>query len=181
MARIEYADPATLDGLSAKAFKNAPPINIFRMLAHTGPLFGRFMQFGGGILSETEIDPELRELAILRVGHLSGAAYEVQQHETISRQMKMREALIEAARTGDLTDLSETEAQVIAYADDVVNNVKASDATFNPLLEKLGPRQLQELTITIGFYMLVSRYLETFEVDLEPGEVPDLANMTRTK
>ena len=68
----------------------------------------------------------------------------------------------------------------MAYTDDVLKNVKASDATFNPLLEKLGARQLQELTITIGFYMLVSRYLETFEVDLEDGEVPDLASVTRT-
>ncbi|MEO0963247.1 MAG: carboxymuconolactone decarboxylase family protein [Pseudomonadota bacterium] len=181
MARIDYADPSTLEGLSAKAFENAPPINIFRMLAHTGPLFGRFMQFGGGILSETELDPELRELAILRVGHLSGAAYEVQQHETISRQMKMREELIAAARTGETKDLTEIEAQVMAYTDDVLKNVKASDATFNPLLDKLGARQLQELTITIGFYMLVSRYLETFEVDLEDGEVPDLASVTRTR
>jgi len=180
MARIDYADPGKLEGLAAKAFENAPPINIFRMLAHTGPLFGRFMQFGQGILAETEIDPELRELAILRVGHLSGASYEVQQHETISRQMKMREELIAAARTGDTKDLTEIEAQVMAYTDDVVKNVKASDATFNPLLDKLGVRQIQELTITIGFYMLVSRYLETFEVDLEPGEVPDLASMTRT-
>jgi len=155
MARIDYADPGKLEGLAAKAFENAPPINIFRMLAHTGPLFGRFMQFGQGILAETEIDPELRELAILRVGHLSGASYEVQQHETISRQMKMREELIAAARTGDTKDLTEIEAQVMAYTDDVVKNVKASDATFNPLLDKLGVRQIQELTITIGFYMAV--------------------------
>lgn len=180
MARIDYADPAQLDGLAAKAFENAPPINIFRMLAHAGPLFGRFMQFGQGILAETELDPQLRELAILRVGHLSGAAYEVQQHETISRQMKMREELISAARTGDMAGLSDVEAEVLAYTDDVVKNVKASDATFQPLIGRLGPRQVQELTITIGFYMLVSRFLETFEVDLEDGEVPDLANMTRT-
>lgn len=180
MARIDYADPSALDGLAARAFENAPPLNIFRMLAHTGPLFGRFMQFGQGILAETELDPELRELAILRVGHLSGAAYEVQQHETICRQMKMREPLIAAARTGETQDLTEIEAQVLAFTDDVVRNVRAGDATFQPLLAALGPRQLQELTITIGFYMLVSRYLETFGVDLEAGEVPDLAGMTRT-
>ena len=94
--------------------------------------------------------------------------------------MKMREELISAARTGDTAGLSDVEAEVLAYTDDVVKNVKASDATFQPLIGRLGPRQVQELTITIGFYMLVSRFLETFEVDLEDGEVPDLANMTRT-
>lgn len=180
MARIDYADTAALEGLAARAFGNAPPLNIFRMLAHAGPLFGRFMQFGQGILAETELDPQLRELAILRVGHLSGAPYEVQQHETIARQMKMREPLIAAARTGDTAALSDIEAQVLAFTDDIVKNVRAGDDTFLPLIGALGPRQVQELTITIGFYMLVSRFLETFGVDLEPGQVPGLANMTRT-
>jgi len=49
----------------------------------------------------------------------------------------------------------------------VVANVRAGDATFKPLLEALGPKVLQELTVTIGFYMLVSRFLETFDVDIE--------------
>ncbi len=181
MARVEYGDPSKLEGISAKAFENAPPINIFRMLAHSGPMFGRFMQFGQGILQESAIDPQLRELAILRVGHLCGAAYEVQQHEAISRHMKMREDLIAAARTGETKDLTDIERQVMAFTDEVVKDVKASDATFNPLIETLGIQQVQELIMTIGFYMLVSRFLETFEVDLEKGEVPELANVTRTK
>ena len=56
------------------------------------------------------------------------------------------------------------------YTDDVVANVKASDETFEPLRAGLSLQELQELTITIGFYMAVSRYLETFGVDIEePG------------
>ena len=27
---------------------------------------------------------------------------------------------------------------------------------------------MQELTITIGFYMMVSRFLETYDIDIEP-------------
>ena len=33
----------------------------------------------------------------------------------------------------------------------------------------LGDKALQELTIVIGFYMLVSRFLETFDVEIETG------------
>ena len=55
-------------------------------------------------------------------------------------------------------------------SDDVVEHVRASDATFDPLLAALSLQELQELTVTIGFYMLVSRFLETFGVDIEqPG------------
>ena len=32
---------------------------------------------------------------------------------------------------------------------------------------------MAELTLTIGFYMMVSRFLENFEVDIEPQAMPD--------
>ena len=48
--------------------------------------------------------------------------------------------------------------------------MRASDATFDPLHEALSLQELEELTVTIGFYMLVSRYLETFGVDIEDGD-----------
>ena len=50
--------------------------------------------------------------------------------------------------------------------------------TAKPLAEKLSLQEMQELTVTIGYYMMVSRFLETFDVDIEhPGtkgvEFPD--------
>jgi hypothetical protein len=39
--------------------------------------------------------------------------------------------------------------------------------TFAPLAKILSAQEMQELTMTIGFYMMVSRFLETFGVDLE--------------
>jgi len=56
---------------------------------------------------------------------------------------------------------------VMRFTDDVVANVRAGDDTFAPLLEQLTVRELQELVMTIGFYMAVSRFLETFGVDIE--------------
>jgi hypothetical protein len=56
----------------------------------------------------------------------------------------------------------------------VVLNVRASDATFVPAREALGDKVLQELTVIIGFYMLVSRFLETFDVDIDEGDLPSV-------
>ena len=52
-----------------------------------------------------------------------------------------------------------------------MTNVRASDATFEPLrASACRPAALLELTITIGYYLMVARYLETFDVDIEaPG------------
>jgi hypothetical protein len=65
--------------------------------------------------------------------------------------------------------------QVMAFTDDVVTKVRAADATFDPLCQALGYKQTQELVITIGYYMLISRFLETFDVDIEPpkAELPE--------
>ena len=168
MARIPYFDVETAEGRTKQALEQVPPLNIFRMMAHSGPLLGRFLQLGQGILGETELDPILRELAIVRVGLLSGASYEVHQHDAISRQLGMSEDKIAGLREGPgAAPFSDLENAVLAYTDDIVKNVRASDSTFNPLLEAIGPKQLQELTVTIGFYMMVSRFLETFDVDIE--------------
>jgi alkylhydroperoxidase family enzyme len=170
MARIPYPDPASLepDTQAFLAKLGDPPINIFRMLAGGEGLLRAFSRFGNYLLFKTELDPVLREIAILRVGVLSDAAYEMYQHDRISRDLGMSEELLAAIRKGpDDPVFDGLQAAVMRYTDDVVQNVRASDATFVPLLEALGVRQLQELTVTIGFYMLVSRYLETFGVDIE--------------
>jgi hypothetical protein len=36
-------------------------------------------------------------------------------------------------------------------------------------------QEVQELTVTIGFYMMVSRYLETFGIDIEPAGTASVA------
>jgi alkylhydroperoxidase family enzyme len=138
------------------------------MMAHGEGLLAAFARFGNHLLFKTELDPVLREIAILRVGVLSGAGYEVFQHERIGREVGMSDALIAAVRAGpDDPAFDDGQRLVMRFTDDVVANVRAGDGTFAPLLELLTIRELQELVMTIGFYMAVSRFLETFGVDIE--------------
>ena len=53
---------------------------------------------GNALLYKCELDPVLRELAIIRVGRLSRAAYEVFQHERIGREVGVTEDKIAALR-----------------------------------------------------------------------------------
>jgi 4-carboxymuconolactone decarboxylase len=170
MARIPYPDPATLlpETQEVLARMGDPPINIFRMLAGGEGLLRAFARFGNHLLARSKLDSVLREIAILRVGVLSDAAYEMYQHDRISRDLGMSEELLAAIRNGPEDPVfTDIQRQVMRYTDDVVEHVRASDATFGPLLAALSLQELQELTVTIGFYMLVSRYLETFGVEIE--------------
>jgi 4-carboxymuconolactone decarboxylase len=171
MARVPYPDPAKLLPETREALSKIAPLNIFRMLAGGEGLMPAFLKLGNYILFKSKLDPILREIAIIRAGVLSKAKYEVHQHERIGRDLGMSEALIEAMHKGpDHPALSEMQRLVMRYTDDVVLNVRAGDTTFKPLMERLSLQEMQELTITIGFYMMVSRYLETFDIDIEqPG------------
>jgi 4-carboxymuconolactone decarboxylase len=168
MARIPYFDRSQAVGRAARAYEKLPALNIFAMMGHAGELIDGFTRLGTQILNFTSLDPVMREIAIVRVGVLSGASYELFQHERISRRLGMSDALIAAIHEGPgAAALDQAQAEVMAFTDDVVKNVRASDATFEPLKTRLGYKALQELTITIGYYMLVSRFLETFDVDIE--------------
>jgi alkylhydroperoxidase family enzyme len=172
MARIPYFDVTQATGRAAKAFAKAPPLNIFRMLGHAGELVDGFSRFGGQILNFMDLDPVLREIAIVRVGVLSGAGYEVYQHERISRGIGMSDALIAGIHEGPAAAVFDAaQREVVTFTDDVVANVRASDAAFQPILARHGAKGAQELVLTIGYYMMVSRFLETFDVDIEETPV----------
>ena len=76
----------------------------------------------------------------------------------------LRDATIEAAAFTD------NEKAVLRYTDDVVRNVKASDKTLKPVQGIMTSGALVELTLTIGYYMMVCRFLETMGVEGEDGQ-----------
>ncbi len=175
MARIPYIDPENAPEPVAQLLEDLPPLNIFMMMAHTGQTLRDFVRLGNRILFEGTLDPILRELAILRVGHLSGAAYEIHHHRAIARQLEIPARKIEAVeRGGSAAIFTELERLVLLFVDDVVRNVRAGDQTFAPLTKHLNHSQIQELVLTIGYYMMVARFLETFDVDLEEDRTTGL-------
>jgi alkylhydroperoxidase family enzyme len=176
MARVAYPAPSSLGSEDRDALEKLAPLNIFRMMAGGGGLLPAFLKLGNHLLFRTKLDPILREIAIIRVGVLSKASYEVHQHERIGRDIGMSEALIRATYAGpDDPAFDPLQRLVMRYTDDVILHVRASDETFQPLLERLSVQEVQELTVTIGFYMMVCRYLETFGIEIEPPGTASVA------
>jgi len=56
---------------------------------------------------------------------------------------------------------------IVQFTDEIVHNVKPTDDSMNRVMGILNNRSLVELVFAIGFYMMVARVLETFEVDLD--------------
>jgi len=170
MPRIPYFDLAKAPPEITEPLGSRPPLNIYRMLAHATSAAPGFLKLGGALLREAELDPKLRELAILRVGALSKASYEVHQHKRIAARVGLPAEKIAAVEAGPASDaFAPLEKSILRFTDEVVRNVKAPDTLFAELAEQLGNRQMTELVLTIGFYMMVCRFLENFEVEIEPA------------
>lgn len=172
MARLPYPDPTSLPERNRDLLAQLPQLNVFRMMAGAGASFGPFMQFISAYLNEGVLDPELRELVILRVGHLCGSAYEVHQHERVSRTIGMSDERIAAVK-GHLPNsrLSDAENAALAFTDEQVANVKVREQTFNATKAFFSDAQMTELVIVIGTYLMVCRFLETLEVEIEETDI----------
>ncbi len=170
MARIPYPDLADLHPRVREAFETLPAhLNIFRMLAHAERNFEPFLRLGGTILARQKLDAKLREQAILRVAALSNARYEWVQHVPIAERAGVNADQIKALEEGRIEGrcFDATETLVLQFVTEVVENVRASDATLAAVGQRLSHREIVELVLAVGFYMLVARLLETTGVDLE--------------
>lgn len=169
MARIPYFDLSQAPEAYTALLGSRPPLNLYRMLPHAGPAAVGFLQLGGALLRQNALDSQLREIAILRVGLLSGASYEVHQHRRIAKNVGLAEAKIAALEPGaDTAVLDARERLVLEFTDQLFHQVKAGDELFARMQAQFSARELSELVLTVGFYMMVSRFLENFEVDIEP-------------
>jgi alkylhydroperoxidase family enzyme len=173
MSRIPYFEVDQATGKHAEFLgKLKPHLNIYRMLANSEAGLKGFVRMGNALLYRCELDAGLRELAIVRVGRLSRAAYEVFQHERIAREAGVADEKIAALRdaTIEAPAFTDHEKAVLRYTDDVVRNVKASDRNLKAVQAFLTPGAVVELTLTIGYYMMVCRFLESMGVDGEEGQ-----------
>jgi alkylhydroperoxidase family enzyme len=179
MARIPYADLSAAPDETRTLAQGLPPLNIFRMLPHAATLLRGFAQLGTAILSRAQLDPKLRELAILRVAARSPAAYEWQQHVPIGLACGVSEEQIAALERGerDAACFDVRERALLAFTDELLAGPRASDAALAAMRASYSDRELCEAILTIGYYMMVARFLETTGVDLETGSASSAVEM----
>ncbi len=174
MPRLPLPDLNDLPPENRELLGYLPDLNVFKAMAASGAVFPAFMSMANAFLNDGTLDAQLRELVILRVGNLSGSRYEVHHHERVAKNEGIDAARIEATKSSAEAEVfSDQERAVLRFTDDVVHNVKASDAIYQAVQKYFSDQQLLELTTLIGFYMLVCRMLETFEVALEEGPPPE--------
>jgi alkylhydroperoxidase family enzyme len=173
MARIDYIDekdPA-IAGLidTLVSGRRGRLLNLYRTLLNSPALAESWFNHSNAVRWKTTLDGRLRELVIIRMGHLAGSQYVLRQHvpalaaaEGIS--VEECDAL---ADWRCATYFSESERAALAYADSMTRDIAVPDAVFAAVKRHFNNRQVVELTVLVGSYNMNARVLRALEVDLE--------------
>lgn len=163
-------DPSALQRELMFGNDAAESLNISATLAHNTRVLKRFSQFGGTLLFRGVLPPRERELVILRVGANCQSVYEFGQHTVIGREAGLSDAEI-TALTGPVEggSWSEEDRDLIALADELCGDDCVADATWSRLAARWDEDALVELVVVAGFYRLVSGFLNSAGVQLDPG------------
>jgi alkylhydroperoxidase family enzyme len=150
--------------------RGTEPGNIHRLVANAPNLLRRFVDLANELRHGTQLDPKLRELALLTVGRLTGAEYEFVHHWNMALRLGVRrEQLDQLADFESSREFSQDERAVMRYAAEATGNVKVSDAAFQELRRSLDNRRIMELVMNVAIYNAVARIIVPCGVELEPG------------
>jgi 4-carboxymuconolactone decarboxylase len=162
MARLPLAAPR--DGA------DPAPLKLFRMVANAESAYGPWLGYGGALLTQLELDPVLRELAILQVAKQVGSEYEWVQHDPIALAVGATREQVDAIDAGRLDDASFDADQqaVLRLTRTAVAEGAASEAEVAELAERLGPRQVVELLLVIGNYTAIAMLIASTGLEPDP-------------
>jgi 4-carboxymuconolactone decarboxylase len=182
VARLPYVDPAGAPEPVRDALGRVPPLNIFRMMANAETAFRPWLRWGAALLGELELDPLLRELAILRVARLTPhAEYEWVQHVPLAKAVGASDDQVAALERDDPEAgcFSDHERVVLRFTTEVLRDAQASDETLEHLSRVLSPREVVELLMVIGQYMMVARVMATTRMEIDEPAGPDALSAVR--
>jgi alkylhydroperoxidase family enzyme len=175
MARVKLLDeneqPELAQSIAKiKGARGGRLINIYRLMLHSPMLANAWFDLNQAVRYATEIDGQCRELAVIRVAILNDVEYVQRAHgpayalqEGLTPQQV---AAIADWRSSNL--FSDRQRALLDYTDAMTREIDVADPVFAELRRHFSERQTVELTMLIGAYNMLTRFLKALKVDPEP-------------
>ncbi|KAJ4323714.1 hypothetical protein N0V84_004189 [Fusarium piperis] len=180
--RLKYTpDPPTFSDPSEQAFlqklvaqagrRGLGP--LFRTLLISPPFARGFLSFFTALRSQSTLPADVVELAMSRVGVLTGAAVEWNAHAPLLKKAGVTDEGVETVRTAapgrkgsdGEGGLSARLWDLMRYVDAVTKDVNVSDEVFEAMRKHLdNDRQVFEFTLIICGYNASSRFFVALDV-----------------
>ena len=177
MARVRLvekgqAPPEVRETFQKVESNGARVLNLHKAVANSPYVLRNFIRLGNSLLARTELEPRLRELAILRVATLSESEYEWTQHVPLALEVGVSGEQVGAiSNWKESAVFSDLERAVLEYTDEAAQSVRVKDKTFTTLQEYLSEQSIVELTLSIGYWGMVARVLVPLQIELEAQSV----------
>lgn len=146
------------------------PFNAAMHAAKTGR---KVVALGEALRFDTAIDNRLLELAVCMVGAHWRSNFEWYAHSRLAIQAGVSAEAVAAIEKGDRPVFDRAdEAAVYEFTHLLLTSGRVTDEVYGAVQAEVGDQGMGELTQLIGYYCLISLTLNTFQVDLPPGETP---------
>ena len=153
-----------------RAGRRGKLINIYRMLLNSPALAESWYNHSNAVRWKTTLDGRLREIIIIRMGHLTKSQYVLRQHVpslAVADGLSLEECdALADWRASEFFSAGERAA--LAYADTMTRDITVPDAVFAEVKRHFDARHIVELTVLIGSYNMNARVMQALELDLEP-------------
>ncbi len=151
-----------------RAAVEAFPMNVFRIAANAPASTKALVDLAQSILFYSSFDPRKREIAVLRVAHVTRSVYEWTHHVSLAKGYNVSDKEIEIICTEEpVTSLNEESNLLCRVADEISRNVRLSDEVLAQILERYGVQEATELILCVSYFNFLSRFLESTRVELE--------------
>jgi len=157
------------DRIAAARGRVAGPYSI---LLHAPAVADRVDQLSGALRSDTEVDAEGFVLAALAVARAKDCLFVWSVQAPNARRAGVSEDAIAAIRTRNTSALTEDQADIVSYAQQLATANRIDAATFERLKSRHGARWLVELTTIAGHFGLICGVNNAFEVPPSPQGDP---------
>ncbi len=147
-------------------------LNLLGTLALHPELARSYHLMVAHLLYGSTLSPRHRELVILRVAAVRGAAYEWAQHVVLALDVGLSREEIAAVggEPGSVVSgvsWSPLEGSLLAAVGELVETARISDASWRVLAATFSEQQLMDLVFTVGAYDMLAMAMRTFGVQLD--------------
>jgi hypothetical protein len=149
----------------------AQALNVLKMMAGTEDMFPALAGLVKAVFEAAGVDPKLRQMIILRAAKVLNSPYEWQANVPMSLNNGLSQLEVEAAASdGPVTGVKEDYVLICKATDELSNSGTLTDSTLQDLLKRHGEVITRKLVLMIGWFNLLSIFLNGCRVPMEVTE-----------
>ncbi|MFA1705962.1 carboxymuconolactone decarboxylase family protein [Mycobacterium intracellulare] len=170
MSRMPLANADEQPDRIRQLLERPGTLDVLRLIANAPNVFEEWAQMAGQLFKTETFTPRMREVIILRVGHLQKSPYEVAQHVVFARKAGLTDQQIDALQDKadlDAAGFESDQRLVIDTVTELCTTRRLSDDSFTKAHALLGDKALTEMLMIVSCYYGLALVLNAVDLDID--------------